>query len=236
MEFLLIPAGSYVMGATFQRRERPMPGERVRHLVRITRPFFLGRYEVTQAQWERVTGSNPSLSRGPDLPVENVTWHGVQAFLARLNAWEGTARYRLPTEAEWEMAARAGGRPRIYFFGDDPEPLGEYAWYEGNAGDRTHPVGLKKPNPFGLHDIYGNVSEWVQDRYGESYYETAPASDPAGPDTGDFRVARGCSWLGDEWNCRSAAREPVLPRYRFNRLGFRVAYTASAGDLGGRGL
>jgi formylglycine-generating enzyme required for sulfatase activity len=224
MEFVLVPAGSFIMGATYQRRERAMPGERYRHLVRITRPFWLGRFEVTQSQWEAVMGTNPSLSKGPWLPVESVSWHDVQVFLNRLNMLEGARGYRLPTEAEWEYAARAGGRPQIYFFGNDPSLLGGYAWYEGNSDDRTHPVGMKAPNAFGLYDIYGNVSEWVQDRYGDDYYGKSPASDPHGPSEGAFRVHRGCSWIGDEWNCRSASREPSLPGYRFNRLGLRVAF------------
>ncbi|MDR1037101.1 MAG: formylglycine-generating enzyme family protein [Deltaproteobacteria bacterium] len=233
MEFVLVPAGTYIMGATYQRRERAMPGERTRHLVRITRPFYLGRFEVTQAQWERVMGQNPSLARGPDLPVEFVTWYDAQIFVNRMNLLEGSGRrYRLPTEAEWEYAARAGGRPQVYFFGNEPGDLGEYAWFEANSGDRTHPVGRKLPNAFGVHDIYGNVSEWVQDRYSESYYDEGPASDPPGPEKGDFRVHRGCSWIGDDWNCRSASREPALPRYRFNHLGLRLACTVGDGPGG----
>jgi formylglycine-generating enzyme required for sulfatase activity len=225
MEFVMIPPGTYIMGATYQRRERAMPGEKARHMVRITRPFWLGRFEVTQGQWGRVMGTSPSLAKGADLPVEHVSWYDVQVFLNRMNMLDGTRGYRLPTEAEWEYAARAGGRPQIYFFGNDPGELGDYAWYESNSGDRTHPVGQLLPNAFGLHDIYGNVSEWVQDRYGETYYEESPASDPEGPETGAFRIHRGCSWIGDDWNCRSASREPTLPGYRFNRLGLRVAYS-----------
>ncbi|MDR1312774.1 MAG: formylglycine-generating enzyme family protein, partial [Deltaproteobacteria bacterium] len=231
IQFVLIPSGTYIMGATYQRRERAMPGERARHMVRITKPFYLGLYEVTQAQWERVMGSNPSLSKGAELPVEFVSWFDAQIFVNRLNLLEGSGRYRLPTEAEWEFAARAGGRPQVYFFGNEPGGLGDYAWYEGNSGDRTHPVGKKRPNAFGLYDIYGNVAEWVQDRYSVSYYETSPASDPSGPETGDFRIQRGCSWIGDDWNCRSSSREPTLPRYRFNHLGLRIACTA--GEAGG---
>ncbi|MDR3153416.1 MAG: formylglycine-generating enzyme family protein [Deltaproteobacteria bacterium] len=232
IEFVLIPSGTFIMGATYQRRERAMPGEKARHLVRITKPFYMGRFEVTQEQWEIVMGSNPSLSKKTGLPVEFVTWHDTQEFIGKLNAAEGWKRFRLPTEAEWEYSARAGGKPQIYFFGNDPARLGEFAWYEDNSDDRTHPVGLKKPNAFGLHDIYGNVSEWVQDRYGETYYEQSPASDPEGPGEGAFRVQRGCSWIGDDWNCRSASREPTLPEYRFNHLGLRLVASAEEAETG----
>ena len=143
--------------------EKPM------HEVRISKPFYLGKYEVTQGQWQAVMGNNPSRFKGdPNRPVEQVAWEDVQAFMRKLNAIEGGTTYRLPTEAEWEYAARAG-TTTAYSFGDDPRLLGEYAWYSENAKGKTHPVGQKKSNAWGLHDMHGNVWEWVQDWYSKPY-------------------------------------------------------------------
>ena len=134
----------------------------------ITKPFYLGKYEVTQEQWEAVMGSNPSHFKGPKNPVEQVSWDDCQQFLVKLNAKSGGqgSKFVLPTEAQWEYACRAGSTGK-FCFGDDEKQLGEYAWYEANSGDKTHPVGEKKPNTFGLHDMHGNVWEWCQDWYGE---------------------------------------------------------------------
>src|SRR5215470_8127223 len=171
MEFVLIPAGTFKMGSnTGDPDERPV------HQVTISKAFYMGKYEVTQDQWQAVMGTNPSALPGDaNRPVEQVAWNEAQAFISKLNAMEGGQLYRLPTEAEWEYAARAGS-PSVYSFGNDPKQLGEYAWYRGNAEHRTHPVGQKKPNAWGLHDMLGNVWEWVQDWEGK--YASEAVTDP----------------------------------------------------------
>jgi formylglycine-generating enzyme required for sulfatase activity len=214
MEFVLIPAGTFQMGSTTgDSDERPV------HQVTISQPFYLGKYEVTQAQWQAVMGQNPSLFQGtPNLPVEQVWWDDVQEFIRKLNAKEGHTKYRLPTEAEWEYAARAS-TTTAYSFGDDATRLGEYAWYKGNAGERTHPVGKLKPNPWGLYDMHGNVWEWVQDWY--QRYESEAVTDPRGPDLGTHRSRRGCAWNNAAEVCRSTNRYSS-PGYRDDFLGFRL--------------
>jgi len=174
------------------------------HRVRISQAFYLGKYQVTQAQWQAVMGDNPSRFKGDTLPVEQVSWKDVQKFTQFLNAREGDTKYRLPTEAEWEYAARAG-TTTAYSFGDDPRQLGEYAWFGENSGTTTHPVGQKKPNPWGLYDMHGNVWERVQDWYGP--YTAGTAVDPAGPSSpGSLRVFRGGGWPFVAGLCRSAKR------------------------------
>ena len=152
MQFALIPAGEFPMGsASGGDNERPV------HTVRISKPFYLGIHEVTQGQWETVMGNNPSKFKGDaNRPVEMVSWEEVQKFIDKLNSKEGGTKYRLPTEAEWEYAARAGSAT-AYSFGDDSGQLGKYAWFEGNAGSTTHPVGKLQPNAWGLYDMHGNV-------------------------------------------------------------------------------
>ncbi|NQT39791.1 MAG: formylglycine-generating enzyme family protein, partial [Planctomycetes bacterium] len=158
LDLVLIPAGSFLMG---DDRAKPV------HKVRITKPFYLGKYEVTQEQWEAVMGSNPSNFKGAKNPVEQVSWDNCQQFLVKLNAKSGGqgGKFVLPTEAQWEYACRAGSTGK-FCFGDDEKQLGEYAWYGENSGSKTHPVGEKKPNTFGLHDMHGNVWEWCHDWYG----------------------------------------------------------------------
>ena len=173
IEFVLIPAGTYTMGSRRARQGRR---------VTISQPFYLGKYPVTQAQWVAIMGTNPSRFQAEDHPVENVSWEDVQRFIGQLNATlharEGGARYRLPTEAEWEYAARAGATT-VYCFGNDARRLESYAWYAANARGTTHPVGQRKPNAWGVHDMHGNVWEWVQDWY-EEYLSRAGAG-PARP-------------------------------------------------------
>ncbi len=168
MAFARIPAGTFLMGdiqGVGYGDELPV------HEVTLTKDFYIGKYEVTQAQWEAVMGNNPSWfsSCGGDCPVEWVSWEEAQAFVEALNALEGTTAYRLPTEAEWEYAARAG-TTTSYAFGDDENRLDDYAWTRDNSGRRTQPVGQKKPNLWGLYDIHGNMFEWVQDWYKSDYY------------------------------------------------------------------
>ena len=217
MEFVLIPAGSFMMGsAEGHEDERPM------HYVTISRPFYLGKYEVTQAQWMALMGNNHSRFKGPNNPVEVVSWDDVQVFINKLNAKEGHNRYRLPTEAEWEYAARAGTKT-TYSFGDDEKKLSRHAWYSGNSGRTTHPVGQKHPNPWGLHDVHGNVSEWVWDWYDENYYANSPDVDPQGPSIGSFRVLRGGSWYGNAKLYRSARRDYSPPDEHGSGMGLRLA-------------
>jgi len=178
---------------------------------------------VTQAQWQAVMGDNPSRFKGDTLPVEQVSWKDVQKFTQFLNAREGDTKYRLPTEAEWEYAARAG-TTTAYSFGDDPRQLGEYAWFGENSGTTTHPVGQKKPNPWGLYDMHGNVLEWVQDWYSKNAYKSfmSTAVDPKGPSAGSRRVLRGGSWAYVAGISRLAFRRHDTPGYRYDGLGLRL--------------
>ena len=222
MEFVLIPAGSFTMGdPNFEAgKGNGMP----QHTVTISKPFYMGKYEVTQAQWREVMGDNPAHFRGPNNPVENVSWEDAQEFIRLLNTKEGHNRYRLPTEAEWEYAARAG-TSTAYSFGDNQNELAEYGWFKGNAMSMTHPVGEKQPNPWGLYDMYGNVFEWVQDWYGKDFYSASPAIAPEGPSSGSHRVIRGGGWAMPAEGCRSDSRGSGVPDAsgRIILVGFRLA-------------
>jgi formylglycine-generating enzyme required for sulfatase activity len=232
MEFVLIPVGEFQMGSN-QMGSNQMgsnysdtldnyDNEKPVHTVHLTQPFYLGKYEVTQGQWQAVMGNNPSAFKGDaNLPVEQVSWDDVQEFMRRLNGREGGATYRLPTEAEWEYAARAGSTT-AYSFGNDARLLGEYAWYNGNAGGTTHPVGQKKPNAWGLHDMHGNVWEWVQDWHGT--YPSGTVTDPVGPSSyfPPQSVYRGGGWLYTARSCRSASRSGAPTGFRNDGLGFRL--------------
>jgi formylglycine-generating enzyme required for sulfatase activity len=223
MRLQLIPAGEFLMGSADSDREAPAE-EKPQHRVRITEPFYLAICEVTQSQWEQVMGSNPSQFKGPDHPVERVSWEDCQKFIRRLNNLPGERGgvYRLPTEAEWEYACGAGSTT-VYSFGYSADLLGDYAWYRGNSGRRTHPVGQKRPNAWGLHDMHGNVWEWCQDWHDSGYYRSSPLDDPQGPTGGSNRVYRGGSWDNTARHCRSANRDRSQPSFRFNDLGFRLA-------------
>jgi formylglycine-generating enzyme required for sulfatase activity len=221
VESVLIPAGSFMMGTDKDFGE-DFYDETPQHKVNIGKPFYLGKYAVTQTQWTAVMGSNPSRFKGQNNPVEQVSWDDAQDFTNRLNRKEGHKRYRLPTEAEWEYAARAG-TTSTYSFGDDAGSMEQYAWYVNNSGDTTHPVGQKKPNAWGLYDMHGNVYEWVQDWYGEKYYSGSPSTDPRGPSSGSNRVLRGGSWFNNAATCRSAYRDDLSPGNRRVLLGFRLA-------------
>ena len=222
LDLVLIPAGEFLMGSpdadvAASRDEKPQ------HRVRITNPFYLGKYLVTQQQWEAVMGGNPSRFKGPRNPVEQVSWDDCQVFLEKLNAKAGKepGKFALPTEAQWEYACRAGSGGR-YCFGDDESRLGDYAWHSMNAGDRTHPVGEKKPNAWGLYDMHGNVWEWCADWYDGRYYTTLPSDDPTGPTGGSYRVCRGGCWYYPSWHCRSAYRFTSEPGVKDDALGLRV--------------
>ena len=217
--FMRLGPGTFLMGSL----HGGAADERPAHYVTLS-PFCLSAFEVTQEQWQTVMGeeANQSSRRGKDLPVENVSWNDAQAFLSHLNALAGRERYRLPTEAEWEYAARAGSAS-IYSFGDDSGELYRYGNCKSEAHDdgfdRTAPVGTFAPNRWGLYDLYGNVSEWVDDAYG--HYGAGPLRDPH-VRAGSLRVRRGGSWKIVAGNCRSAFRNKSLPSYRSPDVGFRV--------------
>jgi formylglycine-generating enzyme required for sulfatase activity len=229
LELVLIPAGEFRMGfppeediAEFDRWVPPQ------HRVRITKPFYLGKYPVTQEQWEAVMGSNPSHFKGPKNPVEQVSWDDCQKFLGTLNATVrgGACKFQLPTEAQWEYACRAGSETR-YCFGDDESQLGEYAWYDRNSGGKTHPVGEKKPNAWGLCDMHGNAFEWCSDWWQDRHYDESPVDDPTGAATGGGHVCRGGGWNSTARYCRSASRDGEPPGYAGFSLGLRVSLAPS---------
>ena len=238
MAFVLIPAGEFMMG---DQSAKPI------HKVALTKPFYLGKYQVTQAQWSAVMGQNPSDFKGDQNPVERVSWNDCQEFIKKLNASVGSARFSassgtsaeravfgpeaqtrrdarttslsfgLPTEAQWEYACRAGS-DKAYCFGEPESELREYAWFDGNSGRKTHPVGTKKPNGWGLYDMHGNVWEWCEDWYGD--YRDREVVDPTGPE-GSRRVYRGGSWSRSAGRCRSAYRLRIAPDSRRD-LGCRL--------------
>jgi formylglycine-generating enzyme required for sulfatase activity len=215
MKMVLIHPGKFMMGE-----------EKDQHEVTITKPFYMGVTEVTQAQYEAIMGTNPSNFKGATNPVDTVSWNDATEFCKKLS--EKTRQtVRLPTEAEWEYACRAGTKT-AFSFGDTDTGLGDYAWYSGNSGSTTHPVGQKKPNAWGLYDMHGNVWEWCADWYGD--YAKGAATDPQGPASGTSRVLRGGSWYGDPTHCRSAYRynDFVIPVSRFIICGFRVVVSVSA--------
>lgn len=223
MEFVLIMPGTFQMGSPVGESGRG--DDETLHTVTLSRPFYLGKYEVTQGQWQAVMGDNPSefSDCGRACPVEQVSWGDALGFAEELNAWEGVTTYRLPTEAGWEYAARAGTQT-AYHFGDGAGRLRFYGWCKDNAGETIHPMGEKRPNMFGLFDMHGNVSEWVADWYGA--YPVDPVTDPRGSPTGAGRVNRGGSFLSDGVSgCRAARRSSYAPGYRGFYLGFRLAIT-----------
>ncbi len=225
----LIPAGTFTMGqAGGDVDEWP-------HEVTLTRPFYIGVYEVTNAEWKRVMGSVPSQWKDDDRPVEKVSWEDANEFCRRLSEMpeekDAGRVYRLPTEAEWEYACRAGTTTK-YSFGDDESLLGDFAWFDGNAGSQTHPIGQKRPNAWGLYDMHGNVWEWCSD--GLADYPRGSVTDPKGPSSASGRVRRGGSWVrrGGSWAstaryCRSTTRLRHDPSFRNFILGFRLALSPS---------
>ena len=220
MEFVWIEPGTFLMGSPFEAPEYRYASERPQHPVAITRGFYLGKYEITQAQWTAVMGRNPSYRPGPDRPVELVTWDAVQSFVRRLNEAVDDSAYRLPTEAEWEYAARAGTTTR-WSFGDDESLLDDHAWYiRNNDPEGPKEVGLKRPNPWGLHDMHGNVWEWVEDWHGP--YRSASQVDPAGPASGTHRVVRGGIFNGHGRHVRSAFRGLLEPHLGRTGIGARL--------------
>ncbi|MDD3246207.1 MAG: formylglycine-generating enzyme family protein [Methanosarcina sp.] len=220
MEFVLIPSGEFDMGASSEEKGRS-DSESSLHKVTIKNPFYMGKYPVTQKQWEKIMGNNPSHFKGEARPVEMVSWNEVQEFVNKLNAAEETDKYRVPSEAEWEYACRAGTQTR-YSFGGDESKLNEYAWYAENSGSKTHSIGRKNPNLWGLYDMHGNVWEWVQDKWQENYIVSPPDGSVWEDGNSFYRGSRGGSWYCDTKSCRSASRFGRDPESLFSNLGFRL--------------
>jgi formylglycine-generating enzyme required for sulfatase activity len=232
MKLVLIPKGTFIMGSPIGE-EGAYTGEEQQHRVNISKGYYLGVMEVTQEQYEYLMGTNPShfqkrVIRKSDssiYPVEWVSWEDAVEFCKRLSDLpeekEAGRVYRLPTEAEWEYACRAGSKT-AFGFGESAKSLGGYAWFAGNSNSQTHPVGEKKPNAWGIYDMHGNVWEWCSDWYGAEYPKGI-VGDPAGPREGSYRVARGGSWDDKAAGCRSAVRGGSTPDDRRNSYGFRVA-------------
>ena len=215
---VLVQGGTFTMGSPPTEKDRS--DDETQHSVTLS-PFYMGKYEVTQAEWVKVMGNNPSNFKNCDqCPVENVSWDDIQEFLKKLNAQTGK-KYRLPTEAEWEYAARggqAGARDGFVYAGSNN--IDEVAWYSSNSNSKTHPVGGKKANQLGLYDMSGNVWEWCSDWYGT--YPTGAQTDPKGADSGVLRVLRGGSWLTIPRSCRAANRYNDWPSLRGSLLGLGV--------------
>lgn len=221
MELVFVKGGCYQMGDTFGdgfSYEKPV------HEVCVD-DFYIGKYEVTQGQWKAIMGNNPSSFKdcGDNCPVESVSWNDIQDFINKLNQKTGKS-YKLPTEAEWEYAARSGGKNEKYSGGNDIDSV---AWYNKNSGSKTHPVGQKKPNGLGIYDMSGNVWEWVNDWDDENYYKNSPKDNPKGPSSGSLRVLRGGSGISGSgaWGTRTAIRIGLNPGIRDRDLGFRLVRT-----------
>lgn len=223
MEFQRIDAGTFNMGTSKYAYSQPV------HEVRLANDFYIGKYEVTQAQWEAVMGSDPSANQGDKLPVESISWDDAQQFVSRLNEMEGTTRYRLPTEAEWEYAA-AAGTTTLYSFGEIDEKegpfLSDYAWYLSNSHDQTHEVGQKLPNPWGLYDVHGNVWEYVQDSWVDDYGSASEDGSAVEKGEGSVRVARGGGYSSKENALYTAYRRKQDPRDGDPSIGFRLVMDA----------
>jgi len=203
IELVFVKGGCYMMGDTFGDGDE---NEKPAHEVCVS-DFSLGKYEVTQSQWEKVMGSNPASRKecGLECPIENITWNAIQEFIRKLNK-KSNAQYRLPSEAEWEYAARSGGKKEKWAGTSNEAELAEYAWYEKNSDFKMHAVGLKKPNGLGLHDMSGNAREWCEDRYDDVYYTVSPKNNPPGPASGQKRVLRGGIFADDAITLRATRR------------------------------
>jgi formylglycine-generating enzyme len=221
MEFGSVPGGCFQMGDDGFENQKPV------HEVCVD-GFFMGRYEVTQGEWEKVMGNNPSISqKGSRYPVESVSWDDAQMFISKLNKQTGK-QYRLPTEAEWEYAAQSCGQQEQWSGTNEKSRLKEYAWYKDNSGKTTPEVGTRSANGLGLYDMSGNVFEWVNDWYGENYYQSSPETNPKGPSSGSYRVNRGGSWGNSPGDARAAERNSNSPGNANGSLGFRLVLPSSA--------
>ena len=212
-----VRGGTFTMGATSEQGSDAKSDEKPAHKVTLS-DYYIGKTEVTQALWKAVMGNNPSSFKGENLPVECISWNDCKAFISKLNSLTGK-RFRMPTEAEWEYAARGGSKSRGYKYSGS-NTLDDVAWYWDNSGRKTHEVGTKKPNELGLYDMSGNVWEWCSDWYGD--YSSSAQTNPKGPDSGTYRVYRGGSWDGDARDCRCSGRHDYGPDYRGSYLGLRL--------------
>jgi formylglycine-generating enzyme required for sulfatase activity len=227
--FVWIPPGTFIMGTDetaeaisdrYGDLEFFFRGEQPAHTVTISEGFWMGQYEVRQMDWLALMTENPSEFPGPNRPVERVSWDMCQSYIAALNE-RGEGTFRLPTEAEWEYVCRAGTTTE-FSFGDSLSNLADHAWYFENSGFKTQPVGELLPNPLGIYDIHGNVYEWCADWYDEDYYAVSPETDPAGPETGRFRVRRGGFYQRVQSFCRSSFRTWNGPESQLSSSGFRL--------------
>ena len=212
-----VSGGTFTMGGTSEQGSDAESDEKPTHSVTLS-SYYICKYEVTQALWRAVMGSNPSNFKGDNLPVECVSWNDCQTFINRLNSYTGR-NFRLPTEAEWEFAARGGNYSRHYKYSGS-NYINDVAWYSDNSGDRTHPVGTKQANELGLYDMSGNVWEWCSDWYGS--YSSYSQTDPIGPNSGSDRVLRGGGWFDIASYCRSSDRSYNSPGDRDDGLGIRL--------------
>ena len=217
IDMIKVEAGTFMMGATSEM-QNPWDDEKPVREVILTNDYYIGKYEVTQSLWQAVMGTNPSYFKGDNLPVEQVSWDNCLEFISKLNSLTGR-KFRLPTEAEWEYAARGGRKSRGYQYSGSFN-ISDVAWYNGNSGNKIHPVGMKQANELGVYDMSGNVCEWCQDWYGS--YVSSSQTNPLGANSGSFRVCRGGSWYFDTGNCRSSFRSRGNPDTRSRYLGFRL--------------
>ena len=216
IEMVFVKGGMFTMGATSEQGSDADSDETPTHSVTLS-DFYIGKYEVTQAQWRAVMGNNPSYFKGDNLPVECVSWNDIQKFIKKLNAQTGK-NFRLPTEAEWEYAARGGNQSRGYKYSGSNDR--NNAWYKDNSSSKTHPVGQKQPNELGIYDMSGNVWEWCQDWYGS--YSSSSQTNPTGPSSGSYRVLRGGSWYSNARYCRVSSRDGYRADISINSYGFRL--------------
>lgn len=219
VKFVMVPVegGTFMMGATAEQGSDVYDDEKPSHSVTLS-SYYIGQTEVTQELWTAVMGSNPSRFTGTNLPVERVTWNNCQTFITKLNSATGK-RFRLPTEAEWEYAARGGNKSRGYKYSGSND-VGSVAWYDVNSGGKTHPVATKSPNELGIYDMSGNVYEWCQDWYGS--YSSSAQTNPEGAASGSYRVCRGGSWIFNAKICRSSDRYNSTPSFKSSDLGLRL--------------
>ena len=216
---IAVKGGTFTMGATSEQGDDAYSYEKPTHQVTLS-DYCIGETEVTQELWQAVMGSNPSNFTGNlQRPVEKVSWNDCQEFIKKLNQLTGKT-FRLPTEAEWEYAARGGSQSKGYKYAGS-NTIGDVAWYTSNSSSTTHPVKQKQANELGLYDMSGNVWEWCQDWYDS--YSSTPQTNPAGPSSGSIRVLRGGSWNFNAWNCRVSDRNSDTPTYRIHNLGLRLA-------------
>ena len=218
---IAVEGGTFKMGATSEQGSDAEYDESPVHDVTLS-SYYIGETEVTQELWEAVMGSNPSYFGGyPQRPVENVSWNDCQEFITKLNQLTGK-NFRLPTEAEWEYAARGGNKSMGYKYSGS-NIIGNVAWYTSNSGSETHDVKTKQANELGIYDMSGNVWEWCQDWYGSSYYGSSPENNPTGPASGYYRVNRGGSWYYYAKFCRVSNRDYYNPGYNISNLGLRLS-------------